>query len=125
MKGRARAQAISVNVEAGFWPTYRPAADVPAVITATIDDVLCAEPAEKWCKYVKKTNGLYDIEASPGEIDVQTTIPNTTTGKKLAAEMCASLGLYHFDENGTRLDYNHIHILQGDIELARCNPEDS
>jgi hypothetical protein len=105
-------------------PSPRAAADVPAILTATIDEVLCTVPAAKWCKYMKKTDGLYNIDATPGSITVQTLIPNTPAGLKLAAELCAALGLFHFDEEGVRLTYNHIHIFRGDTEQADCNAAD-
>ncbi len=104
-------------------PTYRPASDVPAVLTQTINDA-CAVPAEAWCKYLKKKKGLYNIKTGPGSITVQTVIPNTAAGKKLATALCTYLGAFHFDENATRLDYNHIHIFRGDTEQADCNTED-
>lgn len=104
--------------------TLRPASDVPAVLTETIDEA-CTEPAEPWCKYMKKTKaGTYNIDAHPGAITVQTKIPNSAKGRKLAAKLCTYLGANHFDENATRLDYNHIHIFRGDTEQADCNTED-
>ena len=104
--------------------TQRPAADVPAILTATIDGALCVKPAADWCKYLKKKHGLYNIDARPGSITVQTVIPKSAKGKKLAAHLCAALGSNHFDENSTRLDYDHIHIVRGDVELAACNTAD-
>lgn len=85
-------------------PSYRPATDVPAVLTETIDEA-CTKPAESWCKYLKKAKERrYKIDARPGAITVQTKIPDSAKGKKLAAKLCAYLGAFHFDEDATRLD---------------------
>ncbi len=105
-------------------PSPRAAKDIPAILTETIDEA-CTKPAEKWCKYLKETEGLYNIEATEGgSITVQTVIPNTPAGMRLAAALCTYLGSAHFDENAVRLDYNHIHIYRGDTEQADCNTED-
>jgi hypothetical protein len=105
-------------------PTPRAAADIPTLLTETIDEA-CTKPAEPWCKYLKKAKGLYWINATEsGSITVQTVIPNTAAGKKLAAALCTYLGAVHFDSEGVRLDYNHIHISRGDTEQADCNAAD-
>ena len=105
--------------------SHLPSCDsVSAVLTGTIDEA-CTKPAQSWCKYLKKAkDGRYNIDARPGAITVQTKIPNSAKGKKLAAKLCTYLGAFHFDENATRLDYNHIHIFRGDTEQADCNTED-
>ena len=104
-------------------PSYRPATDVPAVLTETIDEA-CTKPADL-CKYLKKAKERrYNIDARPGAITVQTKIPNSAKGKKLAAKLRAYPGAFHFDEDATRLDCNHIHIYRGDAEQANCNTED-
>ena len=47
-------------------PSYRPATDVPAVLTETIDEA-CTKSAESWCKYLKKAKERrYNIDARPG-----------------------------------------------------------
>ncbi len=114
--------------------TMRPAEDVPAVLTATIDEHLCIKvrdldrtepkPLSDWCRFLPKGDGLYVIDASPGSITVQTTLPDTAKGRRLAAALCNDLAFYHYDENATRLDYNHVHILSGDTEQADCNAAD-
>ena len=114
--------------------TMRPAEDVPAVLTATIDEHLCIKvrdlprtkpkPLSDWCRFLPKGDGLYVIDASPGSITVQTTLPDTAKGRRLAAALCNDLAIYHYDENATRLDYNHVHIFSGDTEQADCNAAD-
>jgi hypothetical protein len=107
-------------------PSQRPAADVPVVLTAVIDDDLCTKPAPKWCKYLKKANGLYKIDARPGSITIQTVIPSTARGRRLAARLCAALAVHHFDPQGVRLDYNHIHVFrERGTEQADCGTKDS
>jgi hypothetical protein len=102
-------------------PTPTPRADIAAQITDTIDLLMCAEPpSPSWCKYLRKTAGLYDVTLADGILTVGTVIPDTAKGMDLAREMCLFLGGTHYDDNAVDLGYYLVRIYRGSLEMAIC-----
>jgi hypothetical protein len=102
-------------------PTPTPRSDIAAQITKTIDISMCAElPSPGWCKYLRKTNGLYDVKFADGVLAVGTVIPDTAKGMKLAGELCDFLGFAHYDDNGVGLGYSYVEVYRGSLQMAGC-----
>lgn len=52
---------------------------------------------------------------------VQTSLGDTPTGRRAAADLCGHLAALHYDGRGADLGYTHVHVDgAGRAELAPC-----